>query len=269
MSWRFVVTPKWLIRHVLVVALVLSMIWLGFWQLRRLDEKKTYKALVEARQEQPVADVENVVPAGAGVDDARVTAVLYRSVKAVGTYEASDTVVVENRTFNAAPGAWVLTPLRLDDGRAIVINRGFIGYDRNGDMVPPAPPTGRVTVEGLVFPSQEKGRFGPTDPKTGRLDVLARADLTRLQTQVSAHLLPAYVQLVTSDPREPTPAPGAPELVALGPPTPDLGPHLSYAVQWFIFTTIAVGGYALLLRRVARDQGRLASGPGEVAAAAD
>lgn len=260
MSWRFAITPTWIIRHVLVAALVVSMIWLGFWQLRRHDEKTTYKALVEARQEQPVAEVEKVVPADASVDDANVAAVLYRSVRASGTYEAADTVVVENRTYNAAPGAWVLTPLRLDDGRAVVVNRGFIGYDREGDIVPPPPPSGRVTIEGLVFPSQEKGRFGPTDPKTGRLEVLARVDISRLQAQVDVDLLPAYLQLVTSNPEEPGPARGAPELVALGPPTPDLGPHLSYAVQWCIFTSIAVGGYALLLRRVARDQARLASG---------
>ncbi len=260
MSWRFAVTPKWLVRHVLVLGLVGSMIWLGFWQLRRLDEKQTHKALVEARQEQPVADVEEVVPVDADVDDANVTAVLYRSVRAAGTYEAADTVVVENRTHEAVPGAWVLTPLRLDDGRAVVVNRGFIRYDRQGDIVAPAPPAGRVTIEGLVFPSQNKGRFGPTDPKTGRLDVLARADLTRLQAQVASDLLPAYVQLVKSDPSEAAPAPGAPALVGFGPPSLDVGSHLSYAMQWFIFTTIAGGGYALLLRRVARDQGRLVSG---------
>ena len=42
----------------------------------------------------------------------------------------------------------------------------------------------------------------------------------------------------------------------LGAPHPDEGPHLSYAVQWFIFTTIAAGGYVLLLRKVAIDQAR-------------
>ena len=61
------------------------------------------------------------------------------------------------------------------------------------------------------------------------------------------------MQLVTSDPPEPPPVADAPGLVALGPPTPDEGPHLSYAVQWFIFTTIAAGGYVLLLRKVARE----------------
>ena len=68
-------------------------------------------------------------------------------------------------------------------------------------------------------------------------------------------MLPAYVQRVSSDPDEVTPA-GAPELVPLGLPAVSEGPHLSYAVQWFIFTTIAVVGYVLLLRRVARDEAK-------------
>jgi surfeit locus 1 family protein len=255
-SWRFARTPKWLVRHVLVALLVLTMIALGFWQLRRLDEKKDYKALVEARQEVPIADVEAVVPADRPVGSPAVEKALYRSVRATGTYDAADTVVVENRTFNSAPGAWVLTPLRLDDGTAVVVNRGFIGYDHRGEIVAPPPPTGTVTVEGLVFPSQPRGRFGAVDPASGRLTVLARVDLDRYAEQLDVPILPAYIQLVTSRPGEPAPARGAPELVALGPPEPDLGPHLSYAVQWFLFTTIAVVGYGLLLRKVAREGAR-------------
>jgi len=253
-SWRFALTPKWLVRHVVVAALVVTMVFLGLWQLRRLDEKRDYKALVEARQEAPIADVEAVVPADQPVGSPAVEEVLYRSVRATGTYEADDTVVVENRTYNSAPGAWVLTPLRLADGTAVVVNRGFIGYDRSGEIVAPDPPTGRVRVEGLVFPSQTRGRFGATDPTEGRLSVLARVDLERYAAQLDGPVLPAYIQLVTTTPAEPAPAPGAPELVALGPPEPDLGPHLSYAGQWFLFTAIAAGGYALLLRKVARDE---------------
>jgi cytochrome oxidase assembly protein ShyY1 len=256
-SWRFALTPKWIIRHVLVLALVVSMIMLAFWQLRRLDEKKDYKALVEARQEQPVANVSAVVPADADIGGDAVSDVLYRRVRATGTYVADDTVVVENRTYNSAPGGWVLTPMRLADGTAVVVNRGFIGYDRDGEIVAPPPPSGTVTIEGLVFPSQHRGSFGAVDPDQGHLDVLARVDLRRYAVQVDYELLPAYVQAVTSDPAEPPADPGRPELVALGPPVLDEGPHFSYAVQWFIFTTIAAGGYGILLRKVAIDQGKL------------
>ena len=89
--------------------------------------------------------------------------------------------------------------------------------------------------------------------------MLARVDLARVAKQVDYDVLPAYVQRVSSDPEEVT-AEGAPELVALGTPELSEGPHLSYAVQWFTFTTIAVVGYALLLRRVARDEAREEAG---------
>ncbi len=253
MSWRFASRPKWIVRHVAVIVLVVTMVLLGLWQLRRLDDRREYKALVEARQEQPAAEVATVVPRGADVGDDAVDAVLYRRVTASGTYDDAETVVVENRTFNGAAGAWVLTPLQLDDDTAVVVNRGFVGFDRQGAIVPPPAPDERVTVEGLVFPSQERGRIGPRDPVDGQLPVLARVDLDRFAAQVDLDLLPAYIQLVASDPNEAAAQGGAPGLVALGSPEPDEGPHLAYAVQWFIFTAIAAGGYGLLLRKVARD----------------
>lgn len=256
----------------LVAALVVVMVQLGFWQLRRLDEKRDHKALVEARQEAPVAELTDVVPLDAAVDDDAVDAVLYRTVRARGTYEVDDTVVVENRTFNGAAGAWVLTPLRLADGAAVVVNRGFVGYDAEGEYLPPPPPEGVVTVEGLVLPSQERGSFGATDPDEGRLDVLARVDLDRYAAQLDYDLYPAYVQLVTSDPEQAAGEAGAPELVALGEPEVSEGPHLGYAVQWFIFSTIAFGGYLLLLRKVAKEEadelargGSVDSAPGQPA----
>jgi len=89
--------------------------------------------------------------------------------------------------------------------------------------------------------------------------VLARVDLDRLAAQVDYDVLPAYVQLVTSEPSEVdatdvATGTGAATLVPLGPPEPDEGPHLGYAVQWFIFSTIAAVGYVLLLRKVAIDE---------------
>jgi cytochrome oxidase assembly protein ShyY1 len=185
-----------------------------------------------------------------------VEAVLYRDVDAVGTYLDEDTVVVENRSYNGASGGWVLTPLELREGLAVVVNRGFIGFTHAGTIEAPPAPSGEVRVEGLVFPSQQRGSFGAIDPDEGELEVLARVDLDRFDAQVDDDLLPAYIQLVSSDPVEPERSPEEPQLVALGPPDVGEGPHLSYAVQWFTFTTIAVVGYVLVLRRAARDEAR-------------
>lgn len=240
-------------RHVAVAVLVVVMALLGLWQLRRLDDKREYKALVEAREEAPALPVEQVVPAGTEVGDADVADVLFRAVTGLGRYEDGDTVVVENRSLDGSSGAWVLTPLRLADGSAVVVNRGFLRFNRAGEIVAPPAPAGEVSVEGLLLPSQQRGSFGPTDPPTGRLDVLARADLDRLGAQVDYPVLPVYLQLLSSTPGEEPVPEGSPAIVPLGPLVPDEGPHLAYAVQWFIFTTIAAGGYVLLLRRVARD----------------
>jgi cytochrome oxidase assembly protein ShyY1 len=256
-SWRFAYSPKWIVRHVLVVLLVTSMILLMFWQLSRLHDKRAFKSLAEHHQAEPAAPVQELLPPGVGVGSGRVGDVLYRNATADGTYIADRTFTVENRTdASDSPGAWVLTPLDLGGNRAVVVNRGFIGYDVHGNIVAPAPPTGRVHVTGLMFPSQTRGFFGAKDPKTGVLKVLARVDLARVDAQVAEDVLPAYLQVVTSRPAEPPAPKGTPALEALGPPDISEGPHLSYAVQWAIFSTIAAGGYVLLLRKVALQQGK-------------
>lgn len=256
MSWRFLRTAKWVVRHVAVVILVVVMANLGLWQLRRLDEARAARALLEQRQEAPAVAVTALVPRDAPVDSAAVEEVLYRRVTSEGTYEDRDTVVVENRSLGGSSGAWVLTPLRLADGSAVVVNRGFLRFNRDGVILPPAAPSGTVKVAGILQPSQQRGRFGPTDPATGRVEVLARVDLDRIEAQVDYDLLPVYVQAASSEPEEDEVPEGDPAIEVLGPPEIDEGPHLSYAVQWFIFTTIAAVGYGLVLRRVARDQAR-------------
>jgi cytochrome oxidase assembly protein ShyY1 len=256
-SWRFAYSPKWIIRHVLVVLLVTTMILLMFWQLGRLHDKRAFKSLAQHRQEEPAAPVQELLPPGLSPGAARVADVLYRNATAEGTYLADRTFTVENRTdASDSPGAWVLTPLELGGNRAVVVNRGFIGYDVHGKIVAPAPPTGKVRVTGLVFPSQTRGFFGAKDPKAGVLTVLARVDLARVAAQVDGEVLPAYLQMTTSQPAEPPAPKGTPAIEALGPPDISEGPHLSYAVQWAIFSTIAAGGYVLLLRKVALQQGK-------------
>ena len=225
MSWRFALTPKWIIRHLLVVLLVAAMVWALFWQLGRLHDKRAYKHLVEGRQEQPAAPVGDLLPPGLHDGDAGVDDVLYRTATAEGTYVGDRTVVVENRTnASDSPGAWVLTPLELADGRAVLVNRGFVGYTVDGTIVPPPAPTGEVTVTGLLLPSQHRGSFGARDPKTGVLEVVARVDLDRIDAQVEGDLLPAYLQPSTSRPAEPPVPEGTPRIEALGPPGHQRGP---------------------------------------------
>lgn len=241
---RFLLQPRWLLSHLFVVLLVVTMVNLGFWQLRRLDEKRDRNALVEARAEQPVTPVGELLDPGD--DDAAVDGVRYRPVTATGTYDDTATVAVRNRTQDGVAGAWLVTPLRLEGGERVGVIRGFVGLTSDGSVVDAPAPTGEVTVTGLV-----------ADPSG--LDGTAPRDVAPLLA-AGAGMLPALVRADESDPPEPNAAdPARPEPASILPvPPPDLseGPHLAYSVQWFIFSAIAVIGYPLVLLRVAARQGK-------------
>ena len=246
--YRFALRPRWILSHLLVLLLVVVMINLGLWQLRRLHERRTYNASVRANESQPAQPVEDVLHAG---DPVSVGHDLnFRRVAATGTYDTSNEIVVRARSLNETPGVWALTPLRLADGTGVVVLRGFLPSQGTLERVPTdaEPPTGEVSITGLVQETQTRGAFGPTDPADGHLTTMARADVARIAKQLPYPILPAYVQLQTQQPAQPGSQP-----TVLPEPVLDEGPHLSYAIQWFIFTSIAIVGYPLILRRKARD----------------
>ncbi|WCO65393.1 SURF1 family protein [Iamia majanohamensis] len=251
--YRFALRPWWIVSHLFVLALVVTFVGLGLWQLDRLDERRDRNAELAARIDQPEVALAELVPEGdAAVSEDQVED---RRVTATGTYRPDEAVLVRGRSLRDSPGSWVLVPLELADGRVVAVNRGWIRNDGRYSAVPEeyaAVPAGEVTVTGLTHPSQERGTLGATDPTGTELTSLARVDLDRLDEQVDGELLPVWVQLTQPEAGAPDPSPEP-----LDPPVvDDEGPHLSYAFQWFTFAAIALGGYPLILRRVARERGR-------------
>jgi surfeit locus 1 family protein len=246
----------WIASHVFVLVCVVLFVRLGFWQLSRLDERQAHNALVEARQGGPAVPVEQVVTSGMG--PAEIEGVIHRHVSATGTYRPDEQVLIRNETHHGAPGSWVVTPLALPGGGAVAVNRGWVPVSvAEGDPAAYAPPAGTVTVTGLVSRTEEREGLGAEDPAEGRLQAMARVDVGRLARQVTGPLLPAYLTMRTQEP-----APGAVP-VPVPPPALDDGPHLSYAGQWFIFATLTVVVYPLLLRRTARHKAADAAAGGD------
>ncbi len=231
----------------LVFLAVIVMILLGLWQLRRLDERQTENDRVLSRSEQPVQSFTELV-AGSVVGDTEELD--WRVAETSGTYVADGQVLVVNRSLDGASGAWVLTPLRTDEGVNVVVNRGWVpfAFQSADDRSLIDPPGGDVVVTGLVQSTQERGRIGAGNPDD--LDLLARVDLEAYSDRLGLDVAPAYLQLEQQSP----PPPEFPKPL----PRPELGngPHLSYAVQWFIFATIAAVGYPLVLRKIGRTQSR-------------
>lgn len=242
--FRFLLRPAWIFFHLLVVGGVVLMVFLGSWQLDRLDERQAFNArVIERTQQEPVqlADVLDAIADGSIDPDTAE----WLPVRVEGTYLA-DQVVEFNNSQGGRAGDNVLTALAIDEPSdagtdTVIVNRGFIplGFD-----VPAAPATA-VTVVGYVRPSEVRELGSVTDADDGgSLTEIRRIDLDRLAQQFPGDLAPVFVQLIGGDP---SPAVGDPEPVVL--PQLDDGPHLSYAMQWFIFAAAVAIGWVLAVRR--------------------
>ena len=244
-------TPRWLAGHALALTLVVLFVNLGFWQLRRLEQRREHVAQVVERSQLPPAPLAEALAAGEVPE--------YRTVAAVGTFDPSEEVLLRGRGRDGQPGFHVLTPLVLSEpaglpGEAVLVERGWVPYALDSVPVTEAsPPEGEVVVTGRVRAptSHRAGTLGPRDPAEGELTQTFYVDVERLQPQMPYRLVPAYVELTSVDPPHPGELP-------LALPEPDLGegPHLGYAVQWFSFAAIGIVGYLFLLRHVARGERR-------------
>lgn len=232
-----------LLLSIAVLLAVAAMVTAGFWQLHRLSERRDRNSIVTGRGEMPIVEIQDLV----GADDSyhRGGEIEFRPIRATGDYLLADQVLIRNRTHQGSAGYWVLTPLRLDSGAAVAVNRGWIPHGVGTGASPAdfAPPGGEVEVTGLLRATVTAAGLQQADPAGGLLAEMARPDLARLAQQLDDDLLPVYVQLQAQIP----PAGDLPIPV----PPPDLGEgsHLAYAVQWFVFATIAAIGYPLILRR--------------------
>lgn len=242
--YRFLLRPKWIGFHLLVAAAIVVMINLGFWQLHRLDQRQDFNAVIEARYDRDPVPFDELVGAGDQPDEL----VEWRPVAVSGTYLPDETLFVVNRSQNGRAGRNVVVPLRLDDGRVLLVNRGFVPL--RFDELPPIP-AAEVDIVGRIRLTEERRTGQLSDPAEGDLVEVQRIDIDRLVPQIPGDVVPVYIDLIVSSPAE---SPGFPEPVA--PPTLGEGNHLSYAVQWFIFSIAVAAGWGIVVRKTARDRQR-------------
>ena len=240
----------------LVVAIVVAAVCvrLGFWQLDRLEQRRAANTLVRSGLEAAVVPLPQLLAQASDPVD-----LAWRRTEVEGSYDPEEEVILYGRTQDGRPGDHVLTPLRLGDGSAVIVDRGWIPFEADRPLPlsgPAAAPIGSVMVRGVVLPTETEN---PEPPSGGaeRTTTFQRIDLARLQLQVPYDLAPVTIQLQEQQPAQ---ASGQPEPATL--PELDEGPHLSYAIQWFAFASIAIVGYGLLARRDRGDRARRPDGGG-------
>lgn len=238
---RRLLTPRWIAFTVVVVVLAGVFVQLGRWQLHRLDDRHHRNAITRTNiGAEPAA-----LGAALGGADKVERSNEWRRVTLTGRYDTAHQIVIRYRNVKDRPGFEIVTPLLLTDGSAILIDRGFVQRDRNSSELPagvPAATSGEVTVTGRLRHS-ENGEREATDAADGHARLInapAIADATGLR------LTDGYVTL---DEQNPPPAAG---LTALPLPEIDSGPHFFYAMQWFFFALLAVGGLVYFAREELR-----------------
>lgn len=246
--YRFLLKPKWIALTVAVAAAMVAMVNLGLWQLRRLDERQTFNRTVSERI---AADPVQASAALAGGADAAQWE--WRPVTVTGTWVDHPPIEVVNRSVDGTQGRQVLGALRTAEGRLVLVDRGFLPVT----VAIAPPPGGTVTVTARVRRSEVRRTGQTADDASAVLTQVRRVDVAVVGPQFGSDVAPVYLQALSSAPAD---------AAALSPmPLPALdddGPHLSYAIQWFIFTICAAAGWWLAVRRSATPtDGRPRRGP--------
>ncbi len=222
---RFAPRPGWTLLALAGIALFVS---LGRWQLDRAEQKRELFAGFAAGDAAALELPRSFEPVER-----------YRRVRARGRYDPSRQFLLDNMTHEGAAGFHVLTPLVLADGRAVLVNRGFVLSSGRRDQLP-ALPVGDDARE-----------------VTGRADFLPRAAV-----ELAAPVTSDWPRLVSfpsiEDIADALGTETFPQVLLLDADQPDgflrdwrppgLRPeqHLGYAVQWFGLAATVLATWALL-----------------------
>lgn len=220
--------PRWLpwIAAALAVTLFSG---LGVWQLQRAAEKRAVIASLEDSR-QPA--LERVPGTPAALRDAA-----RREVRIQGRFEGKRQFLLDNRILEGRPGFDVLTPLLLDDGRRVLVDRGWVAAGPGREPVESVglAVDGPVTAQGrLWLPESGIALGAAVAPGEGWPRLVTRIDFAALEQTLGRDLVPAVIRAKGD----------APWLFRPRDLQPRFGPvrHYGYAFQWFALalTVLAV-----------------------------
>lgn len=212
---------------------------LGIWQVHRLHQRRSANAIAQAARSEPPVQLTPDRPANDGLAN--------RRVRATGHYDHAHDIVIRGREYRGVPGVEIVSPLVLEGGRVtVLVNRGFVPAP---DAVTVEPDSlqepGEVRVEGIALP-MASGGGAPL--QRGKETTWARLDLAALRTRLPYPLYSFYIVQLPDTTLARFPR-------RLDPPALDDGPHLSYAIQWFAFSVMALVFGVVILKQTRSPRG--------------
>jgi surfeit locus 1 family protein len=221
-----------------MLLLVTVFIKLGLWQQHKAEAKQALQTQLDQRmQEAPVALPQEI----RDMEGWR-----YRRVKLSGIYDTRYQILLDNQVQKEAAGYHVITPLQVEDGHAVLVNRGWIAAPARHDELPVVDtPSGVQEVIGYLWLPPTKFFVLGEERAGGKWQpVWQNMDMRRYAATAPFKVLPFVVRL------DPQSAAGG---FARDWPRPAerIETHIGYAYQWFGFALALVIIYIVVnLRKV-------------------
>ena len=211
---------------VLVSALLL---WLGFWQLNRADEKREMLAQAATSANAPVLTL-------AAALSAEGAASRYARVSITGVWMPEKQLLWDNRIADGQAGYEVITPFLTQAGERVLVNRGWVPVGLSREILPKVDAgldeASVVTLEAVVTQPSKGLASGPAvEAASGWPKRLQYLEYDVIGTAIGAQLAPVLLQGRLKG----EPIVESWQLLGNWEPTEEFGPsrHLGYAVQWF------------------------------------
>jgi surfeit locus 1 family protein len=236
---------KWWWLTLLVLALMAVLARLGLWQLDRLEERRAQNvALAAALDAQPITLPETAISGD-------LQAWKDRLVLAEGEYDLDNQLALIVQNWQGMAGLHLITPLVLAGGEtAVLVDRGWIpDEEQSPEFWSQYDERGPVSVAGYIALSQIISRGTAVSAPSGPRQEWYRVDIAAIQPQMPYELLPVYVV-------QSPPAAGNTELPYNEPRNVEIseGNHMSYALQWFIFSLGLGIAYVIYVNKWLSDQ---------------
>tara|TARA_A100000164_G_scaffold382039_1_gene437631 strand:- start:4228 stop:4971 length:744 start_codon:yes stop_codon:yes gene_type:complete len=215
-AYRWDANWKTLLFVLLVIPILIK---LGFWQLERADEKLALQARYAQQQLAPPVPLSTL---------AFSEELAYKPVYILAEIDNDHTVLLDNRIYDGQVGYQVLSPALMQNGQAVLVNRGWIAGFLDRRRLPEVPPIiGQVRLLGNIYLPLGEAVILAADQWSNQWPLVVQwVDIERLELHLGRELLPLTVRLQAD-------SKGA---LTADWPTVNVKPekHRGYALQWFI-----------------------------------